>query len=350
MGFAMSNGEIILYNTEDGVARIRLRAEGGTVWLNQAEMAELFQVTKQNVSLHIQNVFDDGELLEEATVKDSLTVQIEGGRQVERQISLYHLEMILAVGYRVRSPRGIQFRRWASETLHGYLVKGFVLNDERLKEPANGWDYFDELLERIRSIRASEKRFYQKVQDLFATSADYDRQRETARSFFKTIQNKLLWAVTGKTAAELIVARADGTKNNMGLTNWSGRQVRKIDIATSKNYLNEAELTELDRLVTGFLDLAEDRASRRQQTTMSDWLDFTDRFLTFAERDLLKDAGKISHEQMLQIASQRYEIFDTGRKEADRQLAEQKYEQDLDAELKSIEDALELQQTAKKKP
>ena len=210
-----------------------------------------------------------------------MTVQTEGGRQVQCRIVKYRLEMVLAVGYRVRSPRGSQFRRWASAVLMDYLIKGFALDDRRLKEPAGGWDYFDELLERIREIRASEKRFYQKVRDLFTTSADYDRSDETARRFFQTIQNKLLWAVTGRTAAELILQRADPEKTNMGLTSWTGGRVRKLDVAIAKNYLAETEARELDLLVSAFLDLAADRARRRQQTTMAEWVDFVDQYLNW---------------------------------------------------------------------
>lgn len=237
----------------------------------------------------------------------------------------------------MRSARGSQFRRWATTILQEYLVKGFALDDRRLKEPAGGWDYFDELLERIREIRASEKRFYQKVRDLFATAVDYDRTDETARRFFQTIQNKILWAVTGHTAAELILDRADPAKANMGLTAWAGGKVRKTDVATAKNYLAEAEARELDLLVSAFLDLATDRARRRQQTTMAEWVAFVDQYLKLADRAVLTHAGSISHEQMLKIIDHRYATFDAARKEADRRAAEVEYEQDIDAELREIE-------------
>ncbi len=331
------SGDVILYTSEDGRSEMRLRLAEGTVWLSQAEMAELFQTSPQNVTQHIRTIYADGELEREATCKDVLQVREEGGRQVQRNISLYRLDMILAVGYRVRSPRGTQFRRWATTVLRDYLVKGFAIDDRRLKEPAGGWDYFDELLDRIRSIRASEKRFYQKVRDLFATAADYDSKAETARRFFQAIQNKMLWAVTNHTAAELIAARADGTKANMGLTAWSGSRVRKVDIVTAKNYLAETETRELDRLVSAFLDLAEDRAARRQQTTMGEWLTFVDAYLKLAERPVLGHAGSVSHDQMLKIVDQHYASFDAARREAERQAAEVEHDQEVEEELKRLE-------------
>jgi hypothetical protein len=341
----MSNGEIILYNTEDGASRIRLRSSDGSVWLTQAEIAELFQTTKQNVSLHLKNVFDDGELAEESVVKESLTTAADGKSY---QTKAYRLEAILAVGYRVRSPRGTQFRRWATTTLREYLVKGFTLDDERLKEPAGGWDYFDELLERIRSIRASEKRFYQKVRDLFTTSADYDGKDQSAQVFFKTIQNKMIFAVTGKTAAELILARADATKSNMGLTTWQKGRVLKGDVFTAKNYLAETEAAQLDRLVSAFLDLAEDRASRRQQTTMAEWMSFVDSYLKLADREILTHAGRISHEKMEEIIGKRYTVFDAGRREGERLAAEAEHVEEIDSELKKVTKQLEVTKPARK--
>ena len=240
-----SEGELILYRTEDGKAAIQLRAVEGTVWLSQAEIAALFDTTPQNITLHLRNIQSEGELDVEATCKARLQVQIEGERGVQRRVRVYSLDAILAVGYRVRSPRGVQFRRWASTVLRGYLVKGFAMNDERLKEPG-GLNYFDELLARIRDIRASEKRFYQKVRDIFkATSVDYDATEEAAKTFFATIQNKLVFAVTGRTAAELVVARADPAKPNMALTSWKGDRVRKGDITVSKNYLDGKEIASL---------------------------------------------------------------------------------------------------------
>lgn len=263
-------GELILYTTEDGTASIRLRAEGGTVWLSQLEMAELFQTSVPNINIHIKNIVDEGELPAEATIKEDLIVRQEGGRQVRRPVKFYNLDMILAVGYRVRSLRGTQFRQWATTHLREYLVKGFVLDDERLKEPG-GWDYFDELLERIREIRASEKRFYQKVRDIYATAVDYDPKSEAAQLFFKKVQNKMLWAVTGHTAAELISDRANPALPNMGLTSFKGSRVRQGDVTVAKNYLQQPEIDELNRIVVMYLDYAEDMACRRKTMTMREW-------------------------------------------------------------------------------
>lgn len=340
----MSNGEIILYTTDDGQDRLQLRAIDGSVWLSQAEMAELFQTTPQNVTQHIKTIYAENELKPEATCKDYLQVRSEGERQVQRSITVYRLEMILAVGYRVRSPRGTQFRRWATNALKEYLIKGFVMDDERLKEPG-GWDYFDELLERIREIRASEKRFYQKVKDLFTLSADYDSNNEDAKVFFQTIQNKMIHAITGRTAAELIVERANPQLPNMGLTAYKGSRVRKGDITVSKNYLNQEEISDLNRLVTMFLDAAEDRAKRRQQMIMQDWHDLVDSFLKFNERDVLTHAGSVSHGRMEEIVRDRYETFDANRREDERRLADQEHEKNVEAELKQIED-----QITQKKP
>lgn len=325
---------VILYNTEDGGTHLRLKLQDGTVWLSQAEMAELFQTTKQNVSLHLKTIFREAELVEASVVKDYLTTAADGKTY---QTKHYRLEAILAVGYRVRSPRGSQFRRWATTVLQTYLIKGFAIDDARLKEPAAGLDYFDELLERIREIRASEKRFYQKVRDLFATAVDYDKSHQTARRFFQTIQNKMLYAVTGHTAAELILGRADPAKPNMGLNAWSGTKVRKTDIATAKNYLADAEMRDLDRLVSAFLDMAEARAERRQQTTMADWISFTDQYLKLSDRPVLTHAGSVSHDTMQQAIDLRYATFDATRRDADRQAAEADYEQDIAAELQALE-------------
>jgi len=324
-----SKGELILYRTEDGRAELHLRAVDGTVWLTQAEMAELFETTKQNISLHVRNVLDEGELSAEATVKDYLTVQTEGARRVSRTVQLYRLELVLAVGFRVRSPRGSQFRRWAGTTLAEYLVKGFVLDDARLKD-AERADYFDELLRRIRDIRSSEKRFYQKLRDLFKTSSsDYDGTAQTAKTFFATIQNKLVYAITGRTAAELIVERADADADNMALTHWAGDRVRKSDVVVSKNYLDVQELDQLNRLVTMFLDFAEDRAIRRIETRMADWIAQTDRFLSFNERSVLAGPGHVSHEQMETIVSERYTDFDARRRAMEARAAEREADDDL---------------------
>lgn len=335
-------GEVVIYRTDDGADELQLRLVDGTVWLTQAEIATLFDTTKQNVSLHLKSVFADEELSEGAVVKQSLTTASDGKRY---RTKLYNLKAILAVGYRVRSPRGAQFRRWATETLNEYLVKGFVMNDERLKDPA--WDYFDELLERIRDIRASEKRFYQKVRDLFAqTSSDYDKASQTAKTFFATIQNKLVYAVTGMTAPELILARADAGMPNMALTSWKGDRVRKGDVTVSKNYLDQDEVDTLNRLVTGFLEFAELRAKNRQTTTMGDWVAQTDRFVEFNERAVLKGAGRVSHDRMEQIAHNRYEEFDRHRKSAEAEAADR----EALAELERLEaEARQLPKPAKPK-
>ena len=318
--------ELILYRTEDGRAAIHLRAVDGTVWLTQAEIAALFDTTIQNVSLHLKNVFRDKELVADAVLKESLITAADGKVYATQ---LYNLEAILAIGYRVRSPRGTQFRRWASTVLHDYMLKGFAIDDARLKEPG-GLDYFDELLERIRDIRASEKRFYQKVRDLFAASSvDYTPIAPLAKTFFATIQNKLVFAVTGHTAAELIVHRADPAKPNMALTSWKGGRVRKADVTVAKNYLNADEITQLNRLTTMFLDFAEERASRRQQTTMVEWVTQTDRFLAFNERAVLVNAGQVSHDQMETITHQRFDLFDARRRSDEAQAAEEESTADI---------------------
>jgi len=305
--------ELILYQTEDGKAEVRLRAEDGSVWLTQGEIAELFATTKQNVSLHAANILKEGELAEGSVVKESLTTATDGKNY---RTKLYRLEMILAVGYRVKGSRGTQFRQWATAHLAEYLIKGFVLDDERLKNP-QGWDYFDELLARIREIRASEKRFYQKVRDLFALSADYRADDSAAQLFFAEVQNKLLYAVTQQTAAELIVARADANAPNMALTTWSGSRVRKHDVIVAKNYLNADEVDTLNRLVFIFLETAELRALERKQLTLDYWRQNVDRLLEFSERPVLRNAGSVSAEQMKSIAQERYEAFDANRRNAE---------------------------------
>ena len=324
---------LILYTTEDGKSRIQLRADENTVWLTQLEMADLFATTKQNISLHLQNIFEDGELREAATVKESLTVQIEGGREVQRPVTLYNLDAILAVGYRVRSPRGVQFRRWASTILTEYLTKGFVMDDERLKNPDGRPDHFDEMLERIRGIRASEKRFYQKVRDLFTLSTDYDKTDRTTQQFFATVQNVLLYAVTRQTAAELITARANPADPHFGLLAWKGDQVRKADIVVAKNYLTEDEIDTLNRLVVIFLETAELRAKNKQETRMAFWKQNVDQIITSNGFPLLTHAGSISHEQMEAHTGELYLKFDQDRKKQDAIEADQQDE----AELKALE-------------
>ena len=307
---SMSNGELILYTSEDGAARIQLRAEGGTVWLSLNQIADLFGRDKSVISRHIKAIFDDGELAADSVVARYATTAADGKTY---QVDYYNLEMILAVGYRVRSPRGVEFRRWASTTLKEYLVKGFVLDDKRLKDPA--WDYFDELLERIREIRASEARFYQKVREILALSEDYDPRAQSAQVFYATIQNKMLHAVTGHTAAELIAARANASLPNMGLTAWKGARVRKSDVTTAKNYLAEKEISELNLIVTMFLDTADLRARRRQTMKLTDWEVVLDGFLRSNELPLLTNAGSVSAAQAERIAFERYENFDAQRRE-----------------------------------
>ena len=323
--------DLILYTTEDGRSQIKLRAQEQTVWLTQLEMAELFDATKQNISLHLKNIFEDGELDAAATVKESLTVQIEGSRQVRRPVTLYNLDAILAVGYRVRSPRGMQFRRWASTILKEYLTKGFVMDDERLKNPDGRPDYFDEILARIRDIRASEKRFYQKVRDLFALSSDYDKTDKATQVFFATVQNLLIYAVTQKTAAELITARANPADPHFGLLAWKGDKVRKTDIVVAKNYLTEDEIDTLNRLVVIFLETAELRAKSKQETRMSFWKQNVDQIITSNGFPLLTHAGSISHEQMEARTGELYQQFDQGRKRVEALEADQQDEADLQA-------------------
>lgn len=301
--------ELVLYTSDDGRTRLDLRIEGQTVWLTQFEITELFQTTKQNVSLHARNIFEDGELAEDSVVKESLTTAADGKRY---KTKLYNLDLILAIGYRVRSPRGVQFRQWASTHLKEYLVKGFVMDDERLKNPG-GWDYFDELLARIREIRASEKRFYQKVRDLFALSSDYQAREKETSLFFAEVQNKLLYAATRQTAAELIVARADSSQPNMALTTWSGSRVRKQDILIAKNYLSADEVDTLNRLVVIFLEQAELRAKQHKDLTLDFWRSSVDRMLASNDQPLLDGPGSVSHEDMKTIATERYEDFDAKR-------------------------------------
>lgn len=312
----MSEGELILYSTEDGAATIGLRAVDGTVWLSQREIAELFDKDVRTVNEHIRNVFAEGECDPGATIRKFRIVQTEGARQVEREVDAYNLDVILSVGYRVRSARGTQFRRWATTVLREYLVKGFAMDDARLKQ-AEQWDYFDEWLARIRDIRASEKRFYQKVRDLYSTAVDYDKTSEQAQAFFKKVQNKMLWAVTGKTAAELIASRSDPEAANMGLTSWKGSVVRKADIGTAKNYLRAEEVEELNRIVVMYLDYAEDQARRRRPVTMAEWSDKLDAFLSFNERDVLKHAGRLRMDVAQRLAADRFEVFNANRRAAE---------------------------------
>lgn len=312
-----SGGEILLYQTEDGGTRLDCRFDDGTIWLTQAQIAELFQTTPQNVTLHLKAIFEEGELQEEATCKEYLQVRQEGIREVSRQLRHYRLEAILAVGFRVRSLRGTQFRQWAIARLEEYLRKGFTMDDERLKNPPGPGvpDYFDELLQRIRDIRASEKRLYLQVRNILALATDYDPSDAEAQTFFQIIQNKLHFAATGKTAPELIADRADASKPNMGLTTWKGGVVRKTDITIAKNYLQQDEIDKLNRIVVMFLDYAEDQARRRKQVFLNNWKEKLDQFLEFNERKVLPGAGRISREKADAIAAAQYNRFEERRRE-----------------------------------
>ncbi|WP_096649052.1 virulence RhuM family protein [Staphylococcus delphini] len=301
------SSNFLMYQTEDGQTKIELRLEDETVWMTQKSLADLYQKSIKTISEHIKHIYDEGELTKEATIRKNQIVQTEGDREVTRESNFYNLEVIIAVGYRVRSHRGTQFRQWATDKINEYLVKGFVMDDARLKEMRNiGSDYFDELLERIRDIRASEKRFYMKITDIYATSVDYDPQAEITRTFFATVQNKLHYAIHGMTAAELIQSRADATQNNMGLQSFKGEKVRKNDVTIAKNYLTEKELKSLNRIVTMYLDYAEDQAERQQPMYMSDWIEKLDAFLQFNDRELLHNPGKVSKQVADSLAHSEY--------------------------------------------
>ena len=306
-------GEFLLYETEDGRTRVECRFAEDTLWLSQAMMAELFQTSPQNITLHLKALYAEREITPEATCKSCLQVRSEGERQVRRTVKFYNLDAILAVGYRVRSSRGTQFRRWATERLREYLVKGFTLDDERLKNPSIAGsavpDRFDELLERIRDIRASERRMYLRVREIFAMAADYAPTLPETIQFFRFIQNKLHFAVTGKTAAELIAERADSSRPNTGLTTWKSGSVQKADVTVAKNYLREPEIGELNRIVTMWLDFAEDQARRRKEVFLKDWAEKLDAFLKFNERDVLDGAGQVSKERAEAHAEGQYEQF-----------------------------------------
>ena len=326
----MSN-DMIIYNTEDGKSKISLKLENGTVWLSQLEIAELFETTKQNVSKHIKAIFEDGELLEKATVNYQLTVQNEGIREVRRKVAYYNLDMILAIGYRVRSPRGIQFRNYATTILKEYLIKGFAMDDDRLKQGTSlfGNDYFKELLERIRDIRSSEKIFYRQVLDLFATSIDYDGNSEEAKKFFATVQNKMHYAIHHHTASELIFDRVDGGKEFMGLTAFKGELPTLTEAKTAKNYLSEKELRSLNQLVSGYLDFAERQAEREVAMTMADWIKHVDNILRATGEDVLENAGSISRKQMEKKVEEEYKKY------SEHTLTQ--VEQDYLEEIKNIE-------------
>ena len=330
---------IIIYNTVDGKASVSLYAKDGMVWMNQNQIAELFDTSKQNIGQHIANILKEGELSENSVVKDFFTTAADGKQY---QVTFYALDMVLAIGFRVRSKRGTQFRIWANRNLKEYMVKGFVMDDERLKNPDGRPDYFDELLERIRDIRASEKRFYQKLRDLFALSSDYDPTDKATQMFFAETQNKLLYAVTGKTAAEIIVSRADASKQNMALTSWKGSIVRKQDIFIAKNYLSKDEIDTLNRLVVIFLETAELRAKERMDISMSFWKENVDRILAFHDKEVLTGKGTISNDEMEQKVQEIYAEFDARRKA---------YEADLEdkQDIEEIEDIIKKQRENRSK-
>ncbi len=332
-----TKSEIILYQTDDGQSRIQVRLEGGTVWLSQALMAELFLTTPQNITIHIGEIYKDGELSEAATCKEQLQVRREGSRAVRRQINLYNLDVILAVGYRVRSPRGVQFRQWATERLREYLIKGFTLDDERLKGHDRLADYFDELLARIREIRASEARVYQRIREIFAFATDYVEGQQETQFFFATMQNKMHYAAAGMTAAEIVRRRTDAKKANMGLTTWTGSRVLKRDVTTAKNYLAEKEIDTLNRIVVMFLDQADFRAQRRQDIKMGDWTAFLDKFLRDTELPVLADAGTVTHDEALSWANTQYDAFTDRRRLEAEAAAETRYLEDLRTSAKTLE-------------
>jgi len=322
----MESQKIVIYNTDDGKVSVKLLAKEGTVWLNQQLMAELFDTSKQNISLHIRNILKDKELDENSVVKEYLTTADDGKNY---SMSFYSLEMILAVGFKVRSKRGVQFRRWANSTLKEYMQKGFAMDDERLKNPDGRPDYYDELLERIRDIRASEKRFYQKLRDLFALSSDYDYTDKATQMFFAETQNKLLYAITGKTAAELIVSRANANEPNMALTNWKSKIVRKQDIYISKNYLTNDELDSLNRLVIIFLETAEFQAKERKYITMKFWRENVDGIISYNKKPLLIGSGNVSNAQMEEFVDDVYEKFNEQRKQYELEQADAEDLQEL---------------------
>jgi len=315
---------ILIYQPEDGKTRIDVCLENETVWLTQAQMMELFQSTKQNISLHIRKIFVENELEEGSVVKFYLTTAADGKKY---RTAYYNLDVILAVGYRVRSHRGTQFRRWATERLREYLVKGFTMDDERLKEGHNlGADYYDELIERIRDIRASEKRFYRKITDIYALSVDYDPHAPVTHDFFATVQNKLHWAIHGHTAAELIAERANANEPNMGLTSWKGAKVRRSDVTSAKNYLSEDEVRSLNRIVTMYLDYAEDQAERQHPMHMADWRAKLDAFLQFNGREVLDNPGKVSQEIAQRLAEDEYEKFRSRRLQAEAEAPDEEFD------------------------
>ena len=339
-----NKSELILYQTEDGKTRLEVRLQDETAWLTQKMMSDLFQIAVPTINEHIKNIFAEGELVSGASIRKFLIVQKEGAREVSRSVDFYNLEMIVAVGFRVRSHRGTQFRKWAIDRLNEYMVKGFTMDDERLKTGINiGSDYFDDMLERIRDIRSSEKRFYQKIRDIYKLAVDYDPKAEETLEFFSIVQNKLHFAISGKTAAELISERAGAKKPNMGLTAWKGAKVRRADVTVAKNYLNKTEIEGLNRIVTMYLDYAEDQAKRHRQIFMRDWRAKLDAFLKFNEREILNNPGKVSKEVADKLALEHYEVFNQHRLDVD---TKQEAIAD-DKELKQIQSKIERKKRRK---
>ncbi|MEO7031945.1 MAG: virulence RhuM family protein [Herbaspirillum sp.] len=337
---APGKGQFLVYETEDGGIKIDVRLADETVWLSQALIAELFQTSVPNISMHIRNVYQENELQPEATIKKFLTVRQEGSRAVRRQLDYYNLDMIISVGYRVKSHVATRFRIWATQRLKEYIVKGFVLDDERLKNPQQPFDYFEELTRRIQDIRTSERRFYQKITDIYATSVDYDPTLDISLTFFKTVQNKMHWAITGQTAAEIVHARADAEKPNMGLASWRGAKVRKQDAGVAKNYLAEDELRALNNLAEQYLIFAEGQALRRIPMHMSDWIKKLDGFLSINDRNILTHTGKISHEMAQQRADSEYGQY------RQRQIAQQSQGgSDFDRMARQLKDSKRVKKT-----
>ncbi|MDZ4121309.1 MAG: virulence RhuM family protein, partial [Candidatus Cloacimonadaceae bacterium] len=327
---------VVLYTTADQQHRLEVFLDGDNAWLSQRQLAELYEVGVNTINYHISQIYKDGELEKEATIRYHRIVQSEANREVTRLIDFYSLEMILAIGYRVRSSRGVDFRQWATEHLKEYIVKGFVLDDERLKGNNSLTDHFDELLARIRDIRASEKRAYLRIREIFSIAADYDSHSQAAQLFFATMQNKMHFAATGKTAAEIVAERADAGKANMGLTNWKGSKVRKADVAIAKNYLDDREIDILNRIVSLFLDMAEFRLIRHQQIFTREWEVYLDKFLVDNELPVLEDAGNISHERAQELAENAYAEFEQRRRKAIEDEAEASYLEDLKSSVKLV--------------
>lgn len=332
-----AGGEVLLYHSEDGRSHILVRLENNTVWLTQAILADLYQTTPQNITLHIRAIYEDRELIEAATCKEYLQVRVEGKRNVQRRLLHYNLDMVLAIGYRVRSPRGVQFRQWATERLREYLVKGFTIDDERLKGGTGLADYFDELLARIREIRASEARVYQRVREIFALASDYVENDQLTKTFFASMQNKIHFAATGLTAAEIVRHRADAAKPNMGLTSWKGGRVLKGDVGTAKNYLNKEEIDTLNRITVMFLDQAEFRAQRRQDIKMRDWESFLDKFLDDTDLPVLDNLGSVGHDHAQDWANEQYVAFAGRRQRSAEVEGEGRYMEDLRASARALE-------------